>query len=90
VLVLAQRAQLCGATRRVFYFSGFASGSCATREDVWRNAQQVLGLSCFVLVAARRAGVTCAACRVALLRLGVFWILRGAQVCTALRAGLGV
>ncbi|MCI89810.1 hypothetical protein A2U01_0111099, partial [Trifolium medium] len=39
-------------------------------------------------LAARRAGVTCAARRVALLGLGIFWFLRGAQGSAAPRAEL--
>ncbi|MCI61870.1 hypothetical protein A2U01_0083127, partial [Trifolium medium] len=44
----------------LFYFAGFASGCRATHEGGWRNAQQVLGLSCFLLVPAQHAGYGCA------------------------------
>ncbi|MCI59031.1 hypothetical protein A2U01_0080286, partial [Trifolium medium] len=38
----------CVAQRAVvFLFSGFSSGSCATREGGWRNAQKVLELPVF-------------------------------------------
>ncbi|MCI72674.1 hypothetical protein A2U01_0093937, partial [Trifolium medium] len=39
VLVLAQRAQLCGAARRAFLFFWFSSGSYAARVGRRRNAQ---------------------------------------------------
>ncbi|MCI68365.1 hypothetical protein A2U01_0089626, partial [Trifolium medium] len=61
----------------------------------WRNAHSCVAqcavlfcFSGFLLAAARGAGVPCAARRVALLGLGVFWFLRGAQVGAAPRAEL--
>ncbi|MCI40874.1 hypothetical protein A2U01_0062107, partial [Trifolium medium] len=59
-------------------------------QPVLRRTQCLCCVGCFLLLAARRAGVTCAARKAALLGLGVFWFLRCAQVCAALRAGLVV
>ncbi|MCI63564.1 hypothetical protein A2U01_0084821, partial [Trifolium medium] len=63
-------------------------GFCAAHRLCCAARSGCVALLFFVLLAARRAEVTCAAHRATLFRDEVFWFLRCAQGGAARRAGL--